>query len=161
MQLCLEALLNLSQLLIWKMRLMMQKFSVNDFKVCRKVIRLKKRKMVLGMMVKKPDSSGGDSFSTVDYLKPLKHRLMAKFKNLCICMYMCIYSCKSGINREAEGLSSMTCSFADFSKKVWDLCTAYFPKNLMFFLIYHLLLALRILIKKISQGHTYKRKIFS
>lgn len=63
--------------------------------------------------------------------------------------------------REAEGLSSMTCSFADFSKKVWDLCTAYFPKNLIFFLIYHLLLALKILIKKISQGHTYIRKTFS
>lgn len=65
------------------------------------------------------------------------------------------------LDREAEGLSSMTGSSADFSKRVWDLCTAYFPKNLMFFLIYHPLLVLQILIKKISQGHRYIRKTFS
>lgn len=76
------------------MCLMMQKSSVNDFKVCRKVIGLKKRKMVLGMVVNKPDSSSGDSYSTVDDLKPLKHRLMKlsvkTFVYACICICVCV-----------------------------------------------------------------------
>lgn len=52
------------------------------------------------MVVKKPDSSGGDSYSTVDDLKPLRHRPMKlslkTFVYACICICV-IYSCKSGI----------------------------------------------------------------
>lgn len=53
--------------------------------------------MVLGMVVKKPDSSGGDSYSIVDDLKPLRHRLMKlslkTFVYACVCI--CVYIAES------------------------------------------------------------------
>lgn len=39
-----------------------------------------------------------------------------------------------------------------------DSYTADFPKNVKFFLLYSLVLALKILIKKTSQGHTHTSK---
>ena len=53
--------------------------------------------MVLGMVVKKPESSGGDSYSTADDLKPLKHRLMKlsvkTFVYSCMYIYICVCVC--------------------------------------------------------------------